>query len=567
MKNHIKQITKFCTVVIGTLLLFSCEKEQIEEFNLEPRGLPNNTSISVDQSEIPSIVGFLKQKTKNGLEIKLSAKNNTSYMGELDLEGIKAIIHEQGSETYTFNIQDQNRYQSFSNLHVSIRQREAYAYITTYEFDQSFYAHSDLTQFSGTITLSNLEGQILSVTTLKNGQRYSSSGISKSQECNSHIEITHTIPSGDTYVYEEGATCHHPGQCDVAITVVYECDLLLDGMGTGIEFNDCLSCGEGTNGSYNLPNNGLGGNGSNTSGGLGNNEISNIITYDSRLIDNLVNLLGRPIDLEESSWIFSNQQNYAIANDVVSLMNRNRDLETNQIPADIIVLGNKILETTRTNELTIQQAASIFYLLFKYGDSEEAKQFANDAIEALTKGYEVDFEDLYIAWETEDTNSTYTGLKKSIPDELILSNGDTVHVTFGNSSDGVSANQKVAEEIIDGLKRALREANSKFEGTSTPKIDEIYIKTTTNGKHSPTSNHKNGTAIDISRINGVKMILATGSSIEQIKELQKALDNVPDVRENFGPHFKHKYFKEYDTWDYNYNVSGHKDHIHFSIRN
>lgn len=44
------------------------------------------------------------------------------------------------------------------------------------------------------------------------------------------------------------------------------------------------------------------------------------------------------------------------------------------------------------------------------------------------------------------------------------------------------------------------------------------------------------------------------------------MDNFPNVRENFGPHFKHKYYIGSDTWDMSYDVGGHQDHIHFFVR-
>ena len=47
---------------------------------------------------------------------------------------------------------------------------------------------------------------------------------------------------------------------------------------------------------------------------------------------------------------------------------------------------------------------------------------------------------------------------------------------------------------------------------------------------------------------------------------QNAMDNFQYIRENFGPHFKHKYSIETNTWNYNHPVSGHKDHIHIAVR-
>ena len=59
------------------------------------------------------------------------------------------------------------------------------------------------------------------------------------------------------------------------------------------------------------------------------------------------------------------------------------------------------------------------------------------------------------------------------------------------------------------------------------KITDIYVMATTNGKHYATRNHFDGTAIDISRINGQKMI--TTGVTDQIIKLQEANDSFPYV--------------------------------------
>ena len=109
----------------------------------------------------------------------------------------------------------------------------------------------------------------------------------------------------------------------------------------------------------------------------------------------------------------------------------------------------------------------------------------------------------------------------------------------------------------------LNEANNNLSS----KITSIYISATTNGKHSSTSNHSHGFALDISRINGKKMIV-TGVT-NQIEELQKAFDLFSKIRENFGPFFKHKFSKEKPVgsqWNYSHPVKNHADHIHVSFR-
>ena len=195
--------------------------------------------------------------------------------------------------------------------------------------------------------------------------------------------------------------------------------------------------------------------------------------------------------------------------------------------------------------------------------SINGKNFAKEAIEALIRGDYVDFKETYIETKTPDDGYTYTGTKQLIPNPLTLSNGDQVSLQFGTTkSDNKNANQEVSIDLIAGIKDAIEQANFKL--SASEKITSIYIMATTNGKHSPTSNHSNGTAIDISRINGVKMSLSGVTN--QITELQKGFDGFIWIRENFGPAFKHKYYNSNGTWDLNYNIGGHKYHIHVSIR-
>ncbi|MFC3416081.1 hypothetical protein [Algoriphagus hitonicola] len=164
---------------------------------------------------------------------------------------------------------------------------------------------------------------------------------------------------------------------------------------------------------------------------------------------------------------------------------------------------------------------------------------------------------------TPDDGFNFQGEKVKIPTTLILQNGDQIKIEFGiTQSDRKSANQEVAKLLLEGIKHAIEKANLKLSGNE--KITSIYIAATTNGTHGPGSNHYNGTAIDISRINGVKM--SVSGITNQIIQLQIAMDNFPNVRENFGPHFKHKFSIETGKWNYSHPVGGHSDHIHFSVR-
>ena len=115
--------------------------------------------------------------------------------------------------------------------------------------------------------------------------------------------------------------------------------------------------------------------------------------------------------------------------------------------------------------------------------------------------------------------------------------------------------------MVNSIIFALEQANSNL--SNSEKINSIYIKATTNGNHSSNSNHSKGTAVDISRINGIMILnLATNS---QVVALQNAFDEYQNIRENFGPYFKHKTFPN-GSVNLNYPVIGHNDHIHISVQ-
>jgi hypothetical protein len=209
------------------------------------------------------------------------------------------------------------------------------------------------------------------------------------------------------------------------------------------------------------------------------------------------------------------------------------------------------------------------YLQINSFDNNIGSSFSSFAMQIISAWIEnnnviIDFENLYIIVDIPDDNYNYQGNKQLIPNPLILTNGTQVDITFGTtSSDNINSNQPVAIDLIDGLRFALEEANNNL--SVSEQITTIHISSTTNGhSNSNSPNHPNAVALDISRINGVHMIVS--GLTDQIKKLQIAFDNFQYIRENFGPYFKHKYSLETNTWDYNYSVGGHNDHIHISIR-
>lgn len=187
-------------------------------------------------------------------------------------------------------------------------------------------------------------------------------------------------------------------------------------------------------------------------------------------------------------------------------------------------------------------------------------QFVKEMINSMVNNYGYSSDGFM--GDTDYDNIDYSGPKQLIPQSIILNDGSTLIITFGTTqSDNKNSNNEVAVDLVNSIKFAINLANSNLENSN--KITSIYIAATTNGTHSSTSNHTRGTAVDISRINGTKMI-NLGNNI-QVKALQDAFDNYPSIRENFGPSFKHKTFPN-GSVNLNWPIGGHQDHIHVSVQ-
>lgn len=122
---------------------------------------------------------------------------------------------------------------------------------------------------------------------------------------------------------------------------------------------------------------------------------------------------------------------------------------------------------------------------------------------------------------------------------------------------GSAVNKSVDQKVIDGLKKVVKPAIAT--GYSLVKI---YISSA-NDQHQSPSRHVSGSgkAVDISRINGLKMSThyPTNATVKAVVDaIQDEYENYTHRRENFGPHFKKKLGK-------NHTVSGHGDHIHLSV--
>jgi hypothetical protein len=128
---------------------------------------------------------------------------------------------------------------------------------------------------------------------------------------------------------------------------------------------------------------------------------------------------------------------------------------------------------------------------------------------------------------------------------------NTVNVEYESGADN-----DVEQSLINLLKACV-----KSDVATDKTLNKIYVKATTNGTHATGSRHYSGKAVDISRINGKKMSVHYPSDDDVkaiVDAIQVAADAATGIRENFGPHFKHKNGADWT-------VSGHADHIHLSV--
>ncbi|VAW80170.1 hypothetical protein MNBD_GAMMA15-1450 [hydrothermal vent metagenome] len=120
-----------------------------------------------------------------------------------------------------------------------------------------------------------------------------------------------------------------------------------------------------------------------------------------------------------------------------------------------------------------------------------------------------------------------------------------------------NVNKSVDQRIIGALKYVV-----KTSIATGHVLNKIYISSA-NDQHIAPSRHVQGAgkAIDISRINGMKMSVfyPTNPKVKAIVDaMQTRFESYPYRRENFGPLFKKKLGNSHA-------VSGHGDHIHFSV--
>lgn len=102
--------------------------------------------------------------------------------------------------------------------------------------------------------------------------------------------------------------------------------------------------------------------------------------------------------------------------------------------------------------------------------------------------------------------------------------------------------------------------------TAAAGVDSINISATTNGQHAANSNHYNGTAVDINKVNGEKVIKAeTDASVAaDVRSIQNAANDPKNgiAHENYGPAGLYKDGRQITNQKLQ---SEHENHIHITI--
>jgi hypothetical protein len=114
---------------------------------------------------------------------------------------------------------------------------------------------------------------------------------------------------------------------------------------------------------------------------------------------------------------------------------------------------------------------------------------------------------------------------------------------------------KVFHTLVLGLKHCI-----KPDVAAGHTLQRVYVSSVFDSHQLP-SRHMQHKALDISRINGLKIAIGYPSdpSLKAIVDaIQTSFEGYAHKRENFGPHLKKKH-------GHNFSILGHGDHIHMSV--
>jgi hypothetical protein len=165
-----------------------------------------------------------------------------------------------------------------------------------------------------------------------------------------------------------------------------------------------------------------------------------------------------------------------------------------------------------------------------------------------------------------NTNNNDNSWTKHFSD-IDLGNGNIVKVNFQDTQGGVSSDNAVDPDLIKAFNNAIMMANK-----ITP-ITSVTISATTNGKHTPGTNHPKGTAVDINMTNGMYIHSGTDAINILVLSLQWSFEQQKEKRENFGPMMMLKSGQPYINSSLSPNkIAGrikimieHETHIHWSV--
>jgi hypothetical protein len=113
----------------------------------------------------------------------------------------------------------------------------------------------------------------------------------------------------------------------------------------------------------------------------------------------------------------------------------------------------------------------------------------------------------------------------------------------------------VDQTVVDALMHCI-----KPNVANGHTLSKIFVSSASDS-HTFPSRHAQKKAVDISRINGTKIVIGYPShaTLKAIVDaLQDAFETFAKRRENFGPHLKLKLGRPHP-------VDGHADHIHLSV--
>lgn len=117
----------------------------------------------------------------------------------------------------------------------------------------------------------------------------------------------------------------------------------------------------------------------------------------------------------------------------------------------------------------------------------------------------------------------------------------------------------VKRNVVQGVIDALRHVITP-DVAPNHNLARIFVSSARR-QASNTSRHNVGKAVDISRINGVRMSTGFGSDAQVtaiVRAIQQRFESFPQKRENFGPSLKLKEGQPFQ-------IAGHGDHVHLSV--